>query len=205
MTIPAAPVFDLQAIAARLAARARAPLPPTLPSLLYLSDSVRSPDPLEVARSLPRGCGVVLRHYEDRDRGKLAHALAALCRTRGLTFLVAADAALAAEVGADGVHWPEALLARQKLRPAGVVTASAHGLDGLNAAAAHRCDAAILSPVFATASHPDAAPLGVDRFRALVHAVRLPVLALGGITAANAITLVGSGAAGIAAVGAFAL
>lgn len=130
--------------------------------------------------------------------------MASVCRARGLTFLVAADAALAAEVGADGVHWPEALLARQMSRPAGIITAAAHGQSGLQAAAAQRCDAAILSPVFATSSHPDAAPLGLDGFRALVRAAQLPVVALGGVTAANADALVGSGAAGIAAIGAFA-
>ncbi len=205
MTGSAANASTLLAIARRLAEQARIPMPSALPSLLYLSDSVRSPDPVRVARTLPAGCGVVLRHYDHHDRRKLARTVAAVCRERGLTFLVAADPALAADVGADGVHWPEALLAQQSPSATGIVTTAAHGLAGLQAAAFHRCDVAILSPLFATASHRDAAPLGLDRFRALVVQARIPVLALGGITATNAGTLEGCGAAGIAAIGAFEL
>lgn len=203
MTGSGADASTLLAVARRLAEEAPIPVPPSVPSLLYLSDSVRSPDPERVARTLPAGCGVVLRHYDHPDRRKLARAVAAVCRERRLTFLVAADSTLAAEVGADGVHWPERLLAQQVSRATGIVTAAAHDLAGLHAAALHRCDAAILSPLFATASHRDVAALGLDRFRALVLQARIPVLALGGITAANAAMLEGSGAAGIAAIGAF--
>jgi thiamine-phosphate pyrophosphorylase len=194
---------SLLAVAARLAARAATPVPALLPPLLYLSDSARSADPVRIAQQLPSGCGVVLRHYDRADRTELARALAEVCRVRALTLLVAADPALAAEVGADGVHWPEGLLVQQTRRVPGLVTASAHGIDGLQAALAHGCDAAIVSPVFATASHPDAVPLGVAGLRTLLRAVPVPVFALGGVTAQNAPLLLGSGAAGIAAVSAF--
>lgn len=193
----------LLAIAARLRTDAATPCSADLPPLLYLSDSARSTDPVRVAGQLPPGCGVVLRHYDRADRATLAGALVAVCRARKLKLLVAADPALAAEVGADGVHWPEGLLERQNSRAPGLVTAAAHGVRGLEAALAHACDAAIVSPVFATDSHPDAVPCGIDGLRDLVSAVRLPVLALGGITPKNAPLLLGSGVVGIGAVGAF--
>ena len=47
-------------------------------------------------------------------------------------------------------------------------------------------DAAVLGPVFASASHPAAPSLGASRFAALVRASPLPVYALGGIDAAAA-------------------
>jgi thiamine-phosphate pyrophosphorylase len=47
-------------------------------------------------------------------------------------------------------------------------------------------DAALLSPVFPTRSHPGGAVLGPVRFRLLARQARLPVIALGGMTGAKA-------------------
>jgi thiamine-phosphate pyrophosphorylase len=59
-------------------------------------------------------------------------------------------------------------------------------------------DAALLSPVFATKSHPKARPLTAPRARLIACHALLPVLALGGVTARNAALL--SGFSGIAAI-----
>jgi thiamine-phosphate diphosphorylase len=56
--------------------------------------------------------------------------------------------------------------------------------------------------VFATASKPGAATLGVEGLRAVCEAVRIPVVAIGGITAENAASVVAAGATGIAVIGA---
>ena len=81
-----------------------------------------------------------------------------------------------------------------------LITAAAHGSRALRAAARAGVDAAVLSPVFATASHPDARPLGPLRFRRLADQCGVPVYALGGVTAATAKALKNSGAVGIAAI-----
>lgn len=214
MTGPQTPVAALLAVARVLheragAPRARAGTP--LPALWLLTDSLRMPDPLPAVAALPAGCGVILRHYDAPGRTRLAQALAGICRERGLLLLVGADLELGRAVGAGGVHLPEALAATVAVRPEGVVTASAHGGEGLERAAQLGADAALLSPVFATDSRPSAAALGPARFAQLVaqlvaqlaNAAALPVYALGGITPANAGELDGTGAAGIAAVGAF--
>ena len=65
-------------------------------------------------------------------------------------------------------------------------------------------DAALLSPVFATASHPDERPLGLEGFNLLAAQAGLPVYALGGINANNAARLLSGRAVGIAAITAFA-
>ena len=62
-------------------------------------------------------------------------------------------------------------------------------------------DAAFLSPVFATASHPGANALGTEEFTRLVQIAPCPVYALGGITKENAPALMGTGAIGLAAIG----
>lgn len=175
-----------------------------LPPLLLMTDPKRLPDPLRAAARLPRGAGVILRAYEGRARAHLAHTLAEIARRRGLVLLIAVDAALAAEVGADGVHLPEALIARAaaaRRRADWLVTVAAHSLAALNAAAHAGADAALLSPVFRTASHPEARPLGPHHFASLVRRAGLPVYALGGIDGTNAPLLLASGAVGIAGIG----
>jgi thiamine-phosphate pyrophosphorylase len=61
----------------------------------------------------------------------------------------------------------------------------------------------LVSPVFETVSHAGTSCLGARRLAALVRAAREPVIALGGITPLTARQLLGTGVAGLAAIGAF--
>ena len=186
--------------------------PSGLPGRFLVTDAARRPDPLPAAARLAAGQGVVLRHYGRPERAALAKRLAALAARRKLVLLVADDWRLAAALGA-GLHLPEGMLRSGRLAPAlgwarrrrRLVTAACHSRAALAAAARLGVDAALLSPVFATASHPGAPALGPLRFARLCRAARLPVYALGGIAPATIGRLAASGAAGVAGVGAFGL
>jgi len=164
---------------------------------------------LPVAAALPRNSAVIFRHYGAPDREDLAARLVAQSRRRGIRVLVAADAGLAARIGADGLHLPQALAARGPgvwqswRRPDWLVTAAAHSPAALWRARAAGADAALLSPVFSTASHPGGAALGVLRFAAWCRNSPLPVYALGGVSAANIRRLKGCGARGLAGISGF--
>lgn len=183
--------------AARLAARH---LSPALPPALFFTDPVRTPDPARIVAHLPAGWGVVYRHFGAPDRKEVAKRLAAVCRRRHLVFLIGADPGLAAEVGADGVHWPFRLRAdlRRWRDRFPVQTLSAHTGAELRAAARYPVDAAILSAVFPSRSPSAGEALGALKFRELVRGTVLPVYALGGVTADTA--AMAAGAAGLAAV-----
>ncbi|MDD9992455.1 MAG: thiamine phosphate synthase [Rhodospirillales bacterium] len=175
-----------------------------LPALILMTDEVRLADPLPAARALPAGSAIILRHYGVPERAMLARRLAAVARRRGLVLLVGEDPALARRVGAAGVHLPERAIRRAgavRWQREWLVTAAVHSPAALRAAAACGADAALLAPVFTTASHPDARALGLHRFAALVQASPLPVYALGGIDGGRARLLRGSGAVGIAGIG----
>ena len=155
----------------------------------------RPGDPLwrAVAR-LPRGAGIVLRHYgwPEPERRALLAALAAVARRRGLVLL---GSRIAGAPG--GVHRP----AHDPLaRGRGLVTAAAHGRRALLQAFARGADLVFLSPVFATASHPGARTLGAVRFGLAARGAPGPVVALGGMTAARARRLRPLGASGYAAI-----
>ncbi len=176
-----------------------------LPPLILMTDSRRLADPAAAIAGLPRGSAVILRHYDDPGREALGRRLLALSRGTGVRLLVAGDARLAARLRADGLHLPEWMARgaawRRWRRPGWLVTAAAHSQAALWHAARAGADAALLAPVFATASHPEAKPLGALRFAAWCRAAPLPVYALGGITAETAGRLAASSAAGIAAIG----
>lgn len=155
-----------------------------MPLVLFTDDSGR--DWLAAARRLPRGSAVVIR---GRDRRARAALLAQLTPLSGLSLLVADDPVLAE--AADGLHLPEAR-ARDAAhwrarRPGWIITASAHSLRALMALA--HIDAAFLSPVFPTASHPGAPALSPARAALIAAATPVPVYALGGIDGRNAARL----------------
>jgi thiamine-phosphate pyrophosphorylase len=180
-----------------------------LPVRWLVTDAQRLPDPLPAIRRLERGDGVLFRHYElpPTKRLALARQVAGLCRQRGLVLLVAGDVRLARAVAADGLHLPQAQIHQlATARQAGLelVTAAAHDAGAVAQAARCGADAVLISPVFATASHPGAASLGVLRFAALTTAARrrgLSVYALGGVTPASFARLRGLPLAGYAAIG----
>jgi len=192
-------IHALAALARRLNQERGAP---AIPSLFFVTDPERTPDPLAVARRLPRGTAVIYRHFGAPERAKTARNLASIARSRGLVLLIAADPTLAQRVGADGVHWPQARLPRT--RSAVLVTAAAHDADSLTRAANLGVDACLLAPVLPTNSSSGNAPLGLFRAGQLAQRSAVPVIALGGITADTAKRLAGRGFAGCAGVEAFA-
>jgi thiamine-phosphate pyrophosphorylase len=179
-----------------------------LPPLVLMTDDERLTDPLAAARALPRGSMVVVRARQSSHRAKLAHALRAIARARGLTLLIGNDPALADRVRAAGIHLSEenagAAAHWRAKRPHWVITASAHSLAACAAARRRGADAAFLAPVFATASHPNGAHLGAMRARAIARLAPLAVYALGGVNAQTACRLSGSQFAGLAAIAALA-
>jgi thiamine-phosphate pyrophosphorylase len=155
---------------------------PALPALVLMTDDAREADWAAAVAALPRGSAVVVRHRDAGARERLALGLRAICRARRVALLIADDPALAMRVRADGVHVPEKKGARLPgLRARNrrwLITCSAHDLAAVRRADA--ADAVFVSPVFATASHPKAAPLGTIRFAALARMGR-HVYALGGV------------------------
>ncbi len=140
-------------------------------------------------RHLDRRLAQGLKLIQVREKGmqastleRFAAAVIVKARAHGARVLINADIELAGRLGADGVHLAAAQLACMERRPAlAWCAASCHNAEELARAAQLGVDFAVLGPVQATPSHPDAMPLGWERFAALVRGATLPVFALGGM------------------------
>ncbi|HET9942612.1 MAG TPA: thiamine phosphate synthase [Terriglobia bacterium] len=106
------------------------------------------------------------------------------------------DIALAANL--DGVHLPANGLPASRVRPlVRLLGCSTHTLAEALQAERDGADFAIFGPIFET---PGKAPVGLDALKQVTSAVRIPVLAIGGITLENSREVLDAGAAGIAAI-----
>ncbi len=103
---------------------------------------------------------------------------------------------------ADGIHLPEA--AQMVERPARpfLLGRSVHSVEAALRAEAQGCDYLIAGPVYATRSHPGSPPAGASLIEEVSRAVRIPVLAIGGVTAERVEEVVRAGASGAAVISA---
>jgi thiamine-phosphate pyrophosphorylase len=154
------------------------PRQPVLPHLWLMTDERLGDGLFAAIDRLPRGSGVIFRHYSLplAERRILFEAVRRRTRRRGLVLLLAGDERMARHWRADGAHH------RQPHAPR-FGTAPVHDRREMRAAERSGAAALLLSPVHATRSHPGVSGLGRVRFAALLRATRLPVIALGGMTA----------------------
>jgi thiamine-phosphate pyrophosphorylase len=116
------------------------------------------------------------------------------------------DVALA--LGAAGVHLGTQSLPVQAVRrwvpDDFLVGVSCHSLDEALAAESGGADYIVLGPIFATPSKlPYGPPLGLDKLREVATRIKIPLLALGGITVDRVKPCLAAGAAGIAGISIF--
>jgi thiamine-phosphate pyrophosphorylase len=140
-----------------------------------------------------------------RELYDLAITLRAVTRGRALLLINdRLDVALAS--GADGVHLPERGLPLPKARSVAgescLVGRSVHSIDASVVAERDGADYLIAGNVFETASKPGAPATSVALIREVADIVRLPVVAIGGITADRISDVIAAGADGVAVIGA---
>ncbi len=158
-------------------------------------ERVAEADLMRAIARLPRGSAIVLRHYSlpELARHALFLRVKRAARRRHALVLLAGDARLARAWGADGHHGTG-------IGSAGLHSTPAHDRRQLARAQRAGADVLLVSPLFATRSHPGARPLGAFRFAALARAADVPVIALGGVRPRHAALVRRLGASGYAAI-----
>lgn len=185
---------------------------PALPRLHAITDEriARRPDLPDVVRELARGGGSELAfHARGRGLSGREHYELAVRLSDGQTVRLFVNDRLdvALSVPTAGVqlgHGSLPVSAARALNPLWWVGKSVHDLAEAEAARTEGADYLVVGPVFATASHPGRAPLGLAKLQQIVAAAGdLPVIAIGGMTAERVREVRSSGAYGVAAIRAF--
>ena len=135
-----------------------------------------------------------------------AKTLAALCARFQIPFLINDNLEIALACNADGVHVGQDDMDPQKARallgPGKILGVSAHTVDQALAAEKTGADYLGVGAVFSTATKQDAASVPLETVREICQAVSIPVVAIGGISADNILSLQNSGVVGAAIVSA---
>jgi thiamine-phosphate diphosphorylase len=143
-----------------------------------------------------------IKTWPDRKFYELARRLRGLIIDSKIIFIINNRPDIARAVAADGVHLGACDLPVRKVREflgaSYIIGASAGNLVQAGRAQASGADYLGVGPVFATATKPEARPCGLGVLKRVCGRSRIPVIAIGGITAANRGAVRKTGAAGIA-------
>ncbi len=157
-----------------------------LPAVMVVSNAGETGSEAWIQRLAERALGekmLVQIREKGMERMKLQHLLSrALTRAEpfGSTLVVNSDCGRFPQC--RGVHLTSRALVAATVRPEGaLVGASCHDEAELRQAEALGLDYVVVGPVDATASHPNAQPLGWDRFEALIRGLPMPAYAIGGL------------------------
>lgn len=163
-----------------------------------------------VRAALDGGADVIQLRDKDlsgRDLYALAREMASLVHASRARFIVNDRLDIALAAGADGVHLGQYDLpvaaARSLSPPSFIIGASVGSVEEALAAERDGADYIALSPVFSTPTKDDAGPgHGLEVLREIKAAVKLPVIAIGGVNAGNVTEVVAAGADGVAVISA---
>ena len=135
-----------------------------------------------------------------------AKVIKELCRRYQVPFVINDNVEIALAVDADGVHVGQSDMeagdVRAKLGPDKIIGVSAQTVEQAVMAEQNGADYLGVGAVFPTGSKADALEVSHDTLKAICKAVKIPVIAIGGISKENILELSGSGICGIAVISA---
>ncbi|MBI5612407.1 MAG: thiamine phosphate synthase [Gammaproteobacteria bacterium] len=187
------------------------PAKPAIAGLYAIADSAYlAPERFgpAVAEAIAGGARVIQyrdKHNPADTRAQIAGDLAALCRRHGIPLIVNDDPALAQQVRAHGVHLgqddADIAGARRRLGAPALIGVSCYN-DLARARSAERAgaDYVAFGSFYASPTKPQAARAELALLRAARAALRVPIVAIGGITPENGAALIAAGADALAAI-----
>ena len=184
--------------------------PFSFPSPLYtIADTLGRPELsfVEITEKLCVGGAKILqlraKDLPSRDFLVLAQEVRKICRRSGCLLIVNDRADIALAVDADGVHVGQEDLplkaARKVLGPNKIIGVSTHDLQQARAAEHDGADYVGFGPMYGTTTKATGyTARGLDQLREIRAMVRLPIVAIGGITTERALATLTAGADAVA-------
>lgn len=163
----------------------------------------------QVECAIKGGATCIQLREKDLDSGNFldeAIEMRELCRKYNVPFIIDDDVEIAIKCGADGVHVGqsdmEAGNARKLVGPDMILGVSAQTVEQALKAEAAGADYLGVGAVFSTSTKLDADDVSHEELRRICEAVKIPVVAIGGIGRKNIELLSGTGVDGVAIVSA---
>ncbi len=178
-----------------------------LPSHFYaMIDPAGGHEPVMLAETmLDAGARIMQLRLKDspgRDFLAAARAIAEMCRKRGATLIVNDRADIAILAAAHGVHLGQTDLpldaARRIIGNDRMIGISTHNVEQARAAEDGGADYVGFGPMYPGGLRNNAAGKGLDELRAIRAAVKIPIVAIGGITEARVAETLAAGADAVA-------
>ena len=146
------------------------------------------------------------KDLNDSEFEKEALELQSLCKKYSVPFIVNDNVRLAEKIDADGVHVGQDDMnvreVRKILGEGKIIGVSAQNVEEAVSAERDGADYLGVGAVFPTGSKADAIEVPLETLKAICSAVKIPVVAIGGISKDNLTDLKGSGIAGISVISA---
>jgi thiamine-phosphate pyrophosphorylase len=163
----------------------------------------------QVEKALKGGATIVQLREKELENGeflKEAIEIKELCGKYRVPFIVNDNVDVALAAGADGVHVGQSDMeagdVRRRIGEDKILGVSAMSVDQALLAEKRGADYLGVGAVFPTGSKDDADDVSLDTLKAICAAVKIPVVAIGGIGRDNVMKLAGSGICGIAVISA---
>ncbi|MGN1192065.1 MAG: thiamine phosphate synthase [Dorea sp.] len=163
----------------------------------------------QVEKTLEGGTTFVQLREKDLDEEHFleeAKEIKELCGRYHVPFVINDNVEIALAMDADGVHVGQSDMeagdVRSKLGPDKIIGVSAQTVEQAVLAEKRGADYLGVGAVFHTDSKADAADVSHETLKAICESVRIPVIAIGGISRDNVSELAGTGICGIAVISA---
>jgi len=153
--------------------------------------------------AIAKGATMVQLRAPDLTARELEREASALVPKASVPVVVSSRCDVALAAGAAGVNLPErdiSVAEARTLMGQRLVGRSVHSIESAVAAEREGADYVIFGPVWPSPSHPEEKPQGIGALAEVARAVRIPVLAIGGVTSERAEECAKAGAAGYAAI-----
>lgn len=151
-----------------------------LPKIWLMTDQRNDAVLEDAIRKLPKGSGIIFRHYHLRleERGRRFSQILRLAKRQGHLVQLAGHPLVARKWGADGVHGRQW---KRKETGGLLYSAPVHNVSQIKEAQNNGADLYFLSPAFITRSHPEAKPLNAAQLSRLSRLCTGTVILLGGM------------------------
>ena len=152
-----------------------------LPNLWLFTDSHKTLKPVELSKRLPVKSGVIIRHYNSKNKKIIIKDILNVKKRRMLTVLISGEYKRGLNI--DGNHFPQ--WANPITNGNKITSMSFHHAKDLRKSINLKADLIFISPVFPSTSHKNKQCLGVIKLGLMARLFKKHVIALGGINNKN--------------------